>query len=273
MNEYRKPAVAGLFYPANAKQLSDEVRLLLSVNKPDFKSSKVFGIVSPHAGYIYSGKTAAFGFNLLGNQNIENVIIISPSHREYFSGSCIYSGAGYETPLGKIEINKELAKKITEGSKTIFENLRGHGKEHAIEVQLPFLQNVIKNFKIIPIVIGDQSKIYVDELANQIAKAIDDKSIIIASSDLSHFHSRVTADRLDSIVEDSIEKFEYLKLQENLEKGICEACGGGPIVAMMKTADILKQNKSRVLHRSDSGDVTGDFNEVVGYLSAVVYGD
>jgi len=273
MNEYRKPAVAGLFYPANAKQLSEAVRSLLSVNKPDFKSSKVFGIISPHAGYIYSGKTASFGFNLLENLNIENVIIISPSHREYFPGSCIYSGEGYETPLGNIDIDKELANKIIQNSKTIFEDVRGHGKEHAIEVQLPFLQCVLDKFKIVPIVIGDQSKIYVDELATQVAKAMDDKTIIVASSDLSHFHTKDSAHQLDSIVEDSIEKFEYGKLQENLERGICEACGGGPIVAMMKAADMLKKNRSYVLHRSDSGDVTGDFNEVVGYLSAVVYGD
>ena len=273
MKKLRKAAVAGLFYPAEQTNLSKEVELLLSVSQPEKNFQNIFGIISPHAGYIYSGRTAAHGFNLLKDKNYHNVIILSPSHREYFPGICIYDGDAYTTPLGTVEINKELADKITEGSKTIFLGEKGHKQEHAIEVQIPFLQSVLSDFKIVPIVMGDQSKVFVNELAKQIANAITDDTVVVASSDMSHYYSKQKASELDSIVEDAVNNFEYDKLQNYFDKRICEACGGGPIVAMMKAAALLNRKNSFVLNRSDSGDVTGDFNEVVGYLSAVVYGD
>jgi hypothetical protein len=120
---------------------------------------------------------------------------------------------------------------------------------------------------------GDQSKIFVDELAGKLAEITDDKTVIVASSDLSHFHSKKKADELDSIVESSIRDFDYENLQKYFDTGLCEACGGGPIIALMKAASLKNKKKSLVLNRSDSGDTTGDFNEVVGYLSAAVYGD
>ena len=270
MRKLRKAAVAGLFYPADQTNLSDEVKLLLSVSKPTGSFENIFGIISPHAGYIYSGKTAAYGFNLLKNKNYHNVIILSPSHREYFPGVCIYDGDAYSTPLGNVEINKDLANKIIEGSESIFLGEKGHKQEHAIEVQLPFLQSILSDFKIVPIVMGDQSKVFVDELAERLSKVIDDGTIIVASSDMSHFYTRQKADELDSIVEKSVNNFEYERLQNYFDKRICEACGGGPIVTMMKAASLLNIKNSFVLNRSDSGDVTGDFNEVVGYLSAVI---
>jgi hypothetical protein len=273
MRKLRKAAVAGLFYPAEPTNLSEEVKLLLSVSLPEKNFKNIFGIVSPHAGYIYSGRTAAYGFNLLKNKNYHNVIILSPSHKEYFPGISIYDGDAYSTPLGTVEVNKDLANKIIEGSKTIFLGEQGHRQEHAIEVQLPFLQTVLNDFQIVPIVIGDQSKLFVDELAKQLAKVIDENTVVVASSDMSHYHSRQQADILDSIVEDAINNFEYDKLQDYLDKRVCEACGGGPIVATMKAASLANKKNSLVLNRSDSGDVTGDFNEVVGYLSAVVYGE
>ena len=164
MKKLRKAAVAGLFYPAEQKKLSEEIKLLLSVSESEKNFPNVIGIISPHAGYIYSGRTAAYGFNLLKNKNYNNVIILSPSHREYFPGICVYDGDGYETPLGIVEINKEITHKIVDGSKAIFLGENGHGQEHAVEVQVPFLQTILKEFKIVPIVMGDQSKMFVDEL-------------------------------------------------------------------------------------------------------------
>jgi AmmeMemoRadiSam system protein B len=118
---------------------------------------------------------------------------------------------------------------------------------------------------------GDHSKIYIDELAERISDSIDDKTLIIASSDLSHFFSRHIAQELDSIVEKRINEYDYDGLFRDLEHKRCEACGGGPIVAMMKSIDLKKKNKSIVLNRSDSGDTTKNTDEVVGYLSAAVY--
>lgn len=271
MLKIRQPAVAGLFYPSDSSTLRNEVSSFLIEADKKLSSQNILGIVSPHAGYVYSGKTAAFGFKLLEGKNINRVIIISPSHREYFAGSSVFNGDAYKTPLGVVEVDKESAKKIVEGSKTIFMGIEGHRQEHAVEVQIPFLQIILKEFRIVPIVMGDQRKIFVDELAEQITKSVDDRTAVIASSDLSHFYSKKKADELDSIVAKHIEEFNYEQLQIDLDKRICEACGGGPIVVLMKAASLLNKRKSIVLHRSDSGDTSGDNSEVVGYLSAAFY--
>ena len=273
MNNIRRPAVAGLFYPSDASKLRTDIEKMLAASEGDLDISQVFGIVSPHAGYVYSGGTAAYGYNLLKNKNYRKVIIISPSHREYFPGSSIYNGDSYQTPLGVVDVDKEIAQKIVEGSKTIFLGMEGHRQEHAVEVQIPFLQMILKDFKIVPIVMGDQGRVSVDDLANQIAKAVDDETVIVASSDLSHFYSKKKAFELDSIVSKHISDFDYEQLQDDLDSRKCEACGGGPIVVLMKAASKIHKNKSMFLHRTDSGDVSGDNSEVVGYLSAAIYGD
>ena len=273
MSLIRKPAVAGYFYPADASKLKDEVEILLSVTKTEKINGNIFGIISPHAGYIYSGKTAAFGFNQLDKKKIKTVIILSPSHREYFPGVSVFSGDAYQTPLGTININKKASDTLTKNSKTIFRGEHGHMEEHAIEVQLPFLQIILDDFEIVPVVMGDQGKLYIDELAEKITEITDDETVIVSSSDLSHYYSHSVAGMMDSIVEKDISNFDYTGLLENIEDRRCEACGAGTIISMMKAADKLNFKRSKVLHRSDSGDTTGDKNEVVGYLSAAIYGD
>lgn len=267
----RHPQVAGYFYPADKDKLQNDIALMLQVAKPEKAFNNIFGIVSPHAGYMYSGKTAAFAYNLLKDKFYKTVIIISPSHVEYFPGISIFDGDAYETPLGIVEIDQIMVDMLVENSKIIFRGIQGHRKEHALEVQIPFLQTVLKNFKIVPIVMGDQSKIFVDELAEKISKVVDDNTLVVASSDLSHFYSSEEAERLDSIVEKRINEFDFEQLLKDLDDHECEACGGGPIAVMMKTASLKNIDKSLVISRSDSGDVTGDKSEVVGYLSAVVY--
>lgn len=267
----RHQQVAGYFYPAEKDKLEKDISLMLQVAKPEKLVDNIFGLIAPHAGYIYSGKTAAYAYNLLKGKKYKTVIIISPSHAEYFPGISIYDGDAYETPLGIVEIDQEMTDKIVEHSKTIFRGIEGHRREHALEVQIPFLQSVLNEFKIVPMVMGDQSKMFVDELAAKLSNVADNKTLVVASSDMSHFYSSEEADKLDSIVERRISEFEYEELLQDLANHKCEACGGGPIAAMMKTAHLKNVNKSFVLYRSDSGDVTGDKSEVVGYLSAVVY--
>ena len=271
MNKIRRAMVAGYFYPSNSQKLSDEIETLLSISNPDITLQYITGIISPHAGYIYSGRTAAFAYNLLKGKTIDKVIIISPSHREYFPGICIYDGIGYETPLGIVEIDRELVDKIVKEQKNIYKGIEGHREEHAIEVQIPFLQKVLTEFKIVPIVMGDQSRLFIDELSNRIYQTADEKTLIVASSDLSHYYSKQEANKLDSVIENDINQFNFEELQHDLEQKNGEACGGGPIVAMMKAASLMNKKNARVLNRSNSGDITGDYSGVVGYLSAAVY--
>ncbi len=269
----RKPAVAGLFYPEDANELKNLITSLLEENKPTKHYNSIVGIVSPHAGYIYSGQNAAVAYNVLkDNSNFETAIILSPSHQEYFKGSCIYDGDAYETPLGIIPIDKVLSKQIVDNCETVYFGIEGHKGEHALEVQLPFLQVISDNISIVPIVIGDQNVQYLQELSNILSEIVDDKTIIIASSDLSHFHSKEKAAKFDNIIVDRINNFEYPELYNDLANGNCEACGGGGIVALLETANIIGSNNAEVLSHTDSGDVSNDNSSVVGYLSAVVYG-
>jgi len=271
MKNVREPAVAGMFYPASSVKLKKDVQLLLDTYKPQEKFKNVVGIVSPHAGYAYSGRTAAFAYNAVKGKNYKTIIVISPSHREYFAGISIYNGDAYKTPLGEVPVNKEMRYELVLDNKIIFNGINGHRAEHAVEVQIPFLQMTMDNFSIVPIVMGDQNRMYINELSKKLADVIDDETLIIASSDLSHFYSKEQADKRDSIVEKRISEFDYENLQQDLETGKCEACGGGTIVAMMRTADLFHKRKSKILSRTDSGDVTGDHSEVVGYLSAVLF--
>jgi len=273
MNYVRPAQVAGYFYPSNPDKLKKDLNLLLDVTKPKEKFEKIFGIVAPHAGYIYSGKTAAHAYNLLVGKKYKTVVVISPSHSEYFPGVSIFEGDAYETPLGILKVDNEFREKLETDDGIIFKGYEGHRREHALEVQLPFLQAVLNDFKIVPVVMGDQSKRNVDTLAKKLSEVSDDETLVVASSDLSHFYSKAQADRLDSIVEKRVREFDYDSLQYDLENHTCEACGGGPIVALMKAAKLKNIRHSMVLSRTDSGDVTGDNKEVVGYLSAVFYGD
>ena len=273
MNYVRPAQVAGYFYPSNPDKLRKDLNLLLDVTKPKEKFEKIFGIVSPHAGYVYSGKTAAHAYNLLIGKKYKTVVVISPSHSEYFPGISIFEGDAYETPLGILKVDKEFREKLETDNGIIFKGYEGHRREHALEVQLPFIQSVLQDFKIVPVVMGDQSKRNVDTLAKKLAEVSDDETLIVASSDLSHFYSKSQADKLDSVVERRVREFDYESLQMDLETHVCEACGGGPIVALMKAAGLKNIKHSMVLSRTDSGDVTGDNSEVVGYLSAVFYGD
>lgn len=269
--DIRKPSVAGTFYQANALKLRDDIKYYLGFSKNIHNFEHVYGIVSPHAGYMYSAKTAGYGFNLLEGRKYKTVVIISPSHREYFPGISIFDGDGYETPLGIVHVDAELREELIKDSKKVVKGKQGHRQEHALEVQIPFLQYMLSGFKILPIVMGDQSKMYIDALAEKLASIISDDVLFVASSDLSHYHNKVEANRLDVKIEERINSFDFNGLQEDLSRNYCEACGGGGIVSLMKALSTKQIDKALVLNRTDSSEVTRDPSEVVGYLSAAFY--
>ncbi len=271
MELIREPKVAGMFYPSDPKELQKMINTFLNEVEVSANYEHIKGLVSPHAGYIYSGKTAAAAYKTIIGKEYENIILISPSHREYFPGISIFNGDYYKTPLGTIPVNKELRDKIVDNSKLAFSGKEGHGPEHALEVQLPFLQTVLHDFSLIPIVIGDQGKMFVDELAEILVENVNDNTLVIASSDLSHFYTKLEARQLDERVAAHINNFNYKELQMDLDSKRCYACGGGGIVALLKAMKKMGIGNSKVLMHTDSGDVTGDDREVVGYLSAVVY--
>lgn len=269
MKHIRKPAVAGLFYPSHPDNLRHKIISFLQEAHPIEKKPNIKAIIVPHAGYDYSGLTAAYAFNHLDGENISKVIIISPSHYEFYDGVSIYDGDGFATPLGELNINSEITDELVKNSKNIFRSKSGHNQEHGIEVELPFLQEILTDFSIVPIVFGEQSKNNIDELSEKLSSIIDNETIIVASSDLSHFYSSKIANELDSLVEKRINNFETNELENDFNIKNCEACGYGAILSLMRVCEKNNINNSLVLHRTDSGLITGDKKSVVGYLSAI----
>jgi AmmeMemoRadiSam system protein B len=267
----RPPAVAGMFYPSNPNELRQQIAELLQRVEKKIQG-KVRGIVSPHAGYMYSGFTAAHGYSALRGEKFDTVVVVSPSHREYFQSVSVYSGDAYETPLGVIQVNTKLRDELIAAGDFIVASERGHRTEHALEVQLPFLQEVLPPFTLLPIVIGDQQPEFCLKLGEALAKVLkDENALLVASTDLSHFYSSDVADKLESVIIKDVEEFDYERLMHDLQTQRTEACGGGPTVAVMSALKHLDVTNIEVLHHSNSGDVTGDYSSVVGYLSAVAY--
>ncbi len=281
----RAPAVAGSFYPGNAKELEKTVDGFLAKATVVPIDGTLVAITAPHAGYEYSGQVAAHSFALLKGRRFTRVVVIAPCHIEAFPFSSIYDGDSYATPLGNIPVDKEFARKLTAQNPLIKISGRGHGiiqgrGEHALEVELPFLQRALGEFELVPIVMGDQNYEMERALGVAIAKLIRQgrpksstepfDTLIVASSDLSHFHPYDEAVRLDRKTLNALEEYDYFNMSQNFDRRIWEACGGGPIVAAMIAAERLGANRAQVLKYANSGDVTGDKSRVVGYGAAAL---
>ncbi len=270
--QIRQCAVSGLFYPSDPVTLKRQLRSFLKTGPDKRDAGTVRGLLSPHAGYMYSGPTAGAGYGRLRGARYGTVVVLSPSHREFFDGISVYSGDAYATPLGRVSVNADLREKLIETCPHARSSEEGHGEEHAIEVQLPFLQEVLGEFTILPIVIGNQKRGYCYALGEALGKVLKDESaLLVASTDLSHYHPAKVADRLDSVFIEDVRNGDYGQLMADLEGGKTEACGGGPTVAVLIALHSLKATRIEVVHHCNSGDVTGERGSVVGYLAAVAY--
>jgi len=269
MASIRDPAVAGMFYASAKKELEREVQHYLDVAPVIPLPGTIRGLVSPHAGYMYSGGTAAYGYKLLAGRSFEVVIVIGPSHREYFDGISIHPGKAFRTPLGDVPIDDNVRNALARSCRCLEVSSIGHNQEHSVEVQLPFLQQVLGSFSFVPVVVGDQRREYCFELAEAINHVSAGKEVLlVASSDLSHYYPYETAVEKDRVVVSDIAEFRSDELMEKLEQNDAEACGGGPIVSVMKASSALRASSSAILHYCNSGDVSPRRDAVVGYVSA-----
>ena len=270
--EIREAVVAGAFYPGDPGVLAADIDRYLDSTGVGALEGEIVAIISPHAGYVYSGGVAAHAYAHLRGRAYDSVIVVAPSHRYGFRGASVFGGDGYETPLGVVSVDRELADAITDEGQGFTYEPRAHEAEHSLEVQLPFLQVAIPGLRVVPIVMGDQSLDGCKRLGRAIASNVKDMNVLlVASSDLSHFHPYNQAKRLDQIVVDEVNEFDPQGLSNDLASKKCEACGGGPMVTAMLIARRLGANKSRVLHYANSGDITGDHSSVVGYMAAALW--
>ena len=269
----RKSIIAGSWYPGHPETLTDDISTYMQeASIPDI-GHKPAAIISPHAGYIYSGPVAAYAYKTLLGHDYSTVVVISPSHRAYFPFVSVWSKGGFETPLGIIDVDEALCDKILKSTGTIKDDQRAHTAEHALEIQLPFLQTVLGSFSLCPLIMGQQDYPLCEALADTLAKEIDnpDDVLLVASSDLSHFHSSKKAELMDSKVARRIEDFDAAGLSRDLEGSQSEACGGGPIVTALLYAKAIGRTSTKVLRYAHSGHITGDNASVVGYLAAAIY--
>ena len=274
MNFVREAAVKGMFYPDDPVKLQDEVESYVESAVVLGIEGDVIGIVSPHAGYVYSGGVAAYGYKAVAGGNYDTVIIIAPSHRMIFEGVALWDKGSFETPLGAIDIDEEIAALMVDKEGVIKLNREAHRGEHSLEVQLPFLQSVLEGIRIVPLIMGVQSVDMCRRLADNVFEAVkktDKKVLIVGSTDLSHYYPYSEAVRLDSAVVERLGAFDIPGTVEDIEKGRAEACGSGPVIATMMLSEKMGANRGRVLRYANSGDVSGDKSAVVGYVSAVFY--
>jgi len=273
MKEIREPALAGSWYPGDPEILSRDVKRYLENAKKEKVDGEIVALVSPHAGYMYSGQVAAHAYKLIEGKSFDTVVVVGPSHRFPFKGASLWDRGGFRTPLGVVPVDDELSKKLMEKRKEIRFIPEAHNQENSLELQIPFLQTVLKSFKLVPIAMEpDWSWETCQYLASAIAETVRGKKVLlVASTDLSHYYTYNIAIELDRIFLNHIERFDIEGLNRDLKSNRTEACGGGPVVTIMLAAKTLGANQGKVLKYLNSGDVTGDRSRVVGYAAGVFY--
>jgi AmmeMemoRadiSam system protein B len=260
MSTVRYPAVAGQFYPDDPRELREAVLRYLGKAKP--VSSVPKAIIAPHAGYIYSGPVAAFTYAAIAPAHavIRRVILLGPAHRVYLRGLALSSADDFVTPLGIVPVDREAVARIQHLPQVVVMDA-AHTLEHSLEVHLPFLQVILDQFSLVPLVVGDASPEAVDEVLELLWGG--EETLIVVSSDLSHYHSHAMAKTLDSITTQAIEA-----LRADIEPE--QACGCMPLNGLLHLA---RRHGLRVttLDLRNSGDTAGPRDQVVGYGAYVLH--
>jgi len=272
----RRPAVAGSFYPSDPDKLRSMISGYIAEAEKETVaySETLYGIVSPHAGYIYSGPVAAYGFSYLKKCKCDGFVVIAPSHRARYNGASVLPEGAYRTPLGEIETDSEIGTALIQAEN--FAYIKEIDEpEHSLEVQLPFLQVVKPEAKIVPVVIGTIDL----QLCKRIGESIGDtlKSYgknygIIISTDLSHYYPYKKAVEMDGEFISALKSFDENAIADAVRKGKGEACGEGALIAGIVACRKLGAERVEIVKYANSGDTAGSKDEVVGYVSAVILG-
>jgi AmmeMemoRadiSam system protein B/AmmeMemoRadiSam system protein A len=274
VTEIREPAVAGSFYPSDSTRLGRLVQSQLqAAGEATMIDGEIVALIVPHAGLVYSGPIAAFGYQLLTNRRVKTAVLCGPSHRYGFRGISVYGpGIAWKTPLGRVRCHDPLCERVLANHAGANVIPQAHRQEHSLEVQLPFLQSVLDDFRIVPIVMGRQDAATIDLMTRALDEIpADSETILIAATDWQHYHPASTGWKMDSLGIACLEQLDPNRLEHYLTTGRVEACGGGPTVAVLRAAMARGANRVKILKYGDSGDITGDKSSVVSYVAAVIY--
>ncbi|MFH0827313.1 MAG: AmmeMemoRadiSam system protein B [Candidatus Omnitrophota bacterium] len=273
--DIKEPNVAGTFYPDNPEALSQMIDGFLAAATPEPIEGDIFALISPHAGYGYSGQVAAYGYKLIKGKTYKTVIVIGTSHQYGFIGVSVYPQGAFRTPLGDLLIDEEFTQKIINKDKQIFFEPRAFEKEHSLEIQLPFLQKTLTDFKIVPIIIGDGTLATCQNLAGLLKSAIGGRRdvLVVASTDMYHGYDYDEADSVDQQTLFFLKNMDAQGLYDGLRGRKCELCGGFGVVTAIMLAKELGHQKLSVLKHTNSAYVTGERIKgrwTVGYTSCVI---
>jgi AmmeMemoRadiSam system protein B len=271
MRDVRTAAVAGTWYPGTIAELSRAVDAYLAKAALDARPPPR-ALIAPHAGLVYSGPVAAYAYNLVKNAAYTAIVLVGPSHFVGFDGVAIWPRGAWQTPFGDVPVARELAEAMIVAWPSIKEHPPAHAREHSLEMQLPFVARLLPGIPIVPMVMGYQTRRTAETLGDAMADAIGSSQVlIVASSDLSHYHDAETAAALDGVMLRHVEQFDPEGLMDALEREPGHACGGGPMVSVLRAARRLGATRASVLRYADSGDVSGDKAAVVGYMAAAIW--
>jgi len=266
----RKPAVSGQFYAGSAGRLKEDIEKLVDKTA---KAADAIGCVLPHAGYIYSGRVAGKTVSCLNVK--ENIILLGPNHTGYGMPFSIMTEGHWQMPLGKVDINSNLAKTMLNKSEFLADDAHAHLYEHSLEVELPLLQFYNPDIKIVPIVVTeDQPQVYKD-IGKSIALSLKESkllasSLIVASSDMTHYESQENAERKDREAIEAILELNEDKLIAKIKRFNISMCGYVPAVIMLVAAKLLGAKSAELIDYRTSGDVSNDYSSVVGYAGIIV---
>jgi AmmeMemoRadiSam system protein B len=271
----RRAAVAGSWYPGVAGALAREVDQYVAA-AAEGPAGDITALIAPHAGIMFSGPVAAFAYKAAARGSYDAAVLAGPSHFVGFEGTALYPDGAFDSPLGAAPIDSALAARI--GRLPGIKDLpSAHKQEHSLEMQLPFLRRLLPEVSIVPLLMGYQTLDAISQLATALAEALKDtRTLLIASTDLSHYFDAATASKLDGRVLDRVAAFDpegLLRIAEEYpehERGRYVGCGIGPAISVMTAARTLGARDARVLKYSHSGEVSGDYDGVVGYMAAVI---
>ena len=274
MTTVRLPSVSGMFYPEDPVLLRKDIEAYLKGAEVEPISGRVHAIVSPHAGYVYSGQVAAFAYKAVSALEVDSVIVIAPSHRAYFEGIALWETGSFRTPLGDIRIDEKGAGELLETRDVFTANRNVHKAEHSLEVQLPFLQCVFKDVLLLPLLMGAATEELYEKASDVLKEMIlasPSRYLIVASTDLSHYYPYASAVKIDAVTVEHLRNFDIGAMVRDTRSEKAQACGAGPMITAMMAARKLGAGTGRVLKYANSGDVSGDRSGVVGYVSAIFF--
>ena len=268
----RHSIIAGQWYPGTARELRRAVERYFADVEAESLDGEILGLISPHAGYAYSGQTAAHAYRQVQAASFDVVVVISPLHRLPLGRFAVTSADAYETPLGLVKLDQQRVDAL--GREVQISRVTFDG-EHSLEIQLPFLQVALGEFTVLPVMVGDSSFEAATELGAALVKVLKgSRALIVASSDMHHIDDYAQVVRRDQVVIDAIASFDIPRIREALSPRDCSVCGRIPIFAMLTATQAMGADRIQVLHHTNSGDVTGIRTAgqyTVGYMAAVVY--